>query len=94
MGLSVYPCKKGKDSVIHGIEIMQREPFYVTEGSLNMINELRNYIWLEEEGINGQKERTNQPIKANDHLMDAMRYLEQSLNKPVPKVRFRRDHWG
>jgi phage terminase large subunit len=88
MGLSVYPCKKGRDSVIHGIQLVQSEPFYVTERSLNMINELRNYVWEELEAPNGRKERTNNPVKAYDDLMDAMRYFEQSLQNRKRRVKY------
>ena len=87
-GMTIYPCKKGRDSVINGIQIMQAEKFYVTERSLNIINELRNYVWEEDEGVDGRKVRTNNPVKEWDDLMDAMRYLEQSLTGKRRKVKY------
>jgi len=63
---------KGTDSIKHGIQILQRYKINVTATSLNLINELRNYHWLEDR-ITG--ELKNQPVDKFNHAIDAMRYV-------------------
>jgi phage terminase large subunit len=49
---------------------MQGWDLLVTKRSVNVIKELRNYIWDTDRDGN----QLNQPIKEFDHAMDAMRY--------------------
>jgi len=72
MGLTVIGAEKGKDSIIHGIQLMQQEEFLVTSQSINLIKELRNYSW--DKDRNGQT-IANKPIDAFNHGIDAMRYI-------------------
>jgi phage terminase large subunit len=72
MGLTVIGAEKGKDSIIHGIQLMQQEDLLVTSQSVNLIKELRNYSW--DKDRNGQT-IPNKPIDAFNHCMDATRYI-------------------
>jgi len=73
-GLNAKPAKKGAG--IHlGIDIMRRYKMHITKSSLNAIKEFRGYKWATDK--NGDV--LNTPVKVNDHLIDAARYL--CLNK-------------
>ena len=68
----IEPAKKGADSVRNGIQIVQRYKMHITQRSLNLIHELRNYKWQEDK-INGTIK--NQPIDKYNHALDALRYV-------------------
>ncbi len=73
-GFNIKPAKKGAG--IHlGIDIMRRYKLHITKDSLNAIKEFRGYKWATDK--NGDV--LNTPVKVNDHLVDATRYL--CLNK-------------
>ena len=73
-GFNIKPAKKGAG--IHlGIDIMRRYKLNITKDSLNAIKEFRGYKWATDK--NGDV--LNTPVKVNDHLIDATRYL--CLNK-------------
>ena len=73
-GFNIKPAKKGAG--IHlGIDIMRRYKLHITKDSLNAIKEFRSYKWATDK--NGDV--LNVPVKVNDHLIDATRYL--CLNK-------------
>jgi phage terminase large subunit len=80
---------KGKDSILNGIDIMQRYKYKVTAQSLNLITELRNYKWREDK-ITG--ELLNIPIDKYNHAIDAVRYLisaklnNQPRNKGIKRI--------
>ena len=44
-GLKVDPAIKGADSILNGLQILQRYKINVHEDSLNIIREFRNYEW-------------------------------------------------
>ena len=69
-------AKKGPDSILHGIEILQRYKWNVTSRSLNVIKELRNYQWKTDKQSGKQ---LNIPIDGFNHALDAVRYV--ALNK-------------
>lgn len=69
-GINIHPVQKGSGSVIAGIEKIQEMKIKVTKRSHNIIYELRNYIWdKDRDGI-----QINNPVDANNHAMDAIRY--------------------
>jgi phage terminase large subunit len=73
-GFNIKPAKKGAG--IHlGIDIMRRYKLHITKKSVNAIKEFRSYKWATDK--NGDV--LNSPVKVNDHLIDATRYL--CLNK-------------
>lgn len=62
-GFSVSPAKKGPDSIRASISLLQEIHFKVTENSLNLIKELRNYCWDTDKDGN----KLQMPIDANNH---------------------------
>ena len=74
-GIRVEKCDKTSTADRHNpitaqIGMLQTFRIFVTKRSLNLINELRSYIW--DSDRNG--DRLNVPVKVNDHLCDAFRY--------------------
>lgn len=80
-GVNIHATEKGKDSINFGIQLLQEDEFYVTARSLNMIKELRNYLWAKDKAGN----RLGKPIDAWNHTIDPMRYIEIKLNLKVPE---------
>jgi len=71
--INALKCNKGDDSVRTGIKNMMDYKIIVTPTSLNTKKELRNYVWNDKKaGI---------PMKANDHIIDGVRYAFEYLNK-------------
>ena len=70
-GIIIYPVQKGPGSIKAGIDKMQTMELYVTEKSLNLQEELRNYTWDKDKNGN----YINSPIDAYNHLIDAVRYV-------------------
>ena len=72
LGWNARPTRKGRDSILKGIELLQRqENMAVTKSSINIIKEFRNYTW--EKTKDGQQ--VNRPIDNWNHAMDAIRYF-------------------
>jgi len=82
-GLNVVPTNKGADSVRHGIKAVQDQKMSVTQRSVNLIKEYRNYLW---ESDKDGKLMPGVPVDGNDHLLDATRY---AINSLVPIIRKR-----
>ena len=71
-GFRIAGADKGPDSVNFGIDLLQGFEILVTSSSLNLIRELRSYIW-EVDKKTGKA--TNAPQDANNHAIDALRYF-------------------
>lgn len=82
-GLTVVPAEKGKDSVLHGIQLMQDQRISVTAQSRNLWNEYTTYLWdRDREGKWLQR-----PENGKDHGIDASRYfLQRHLKKQNSNV--------
>lgn len=71
-GVQIMGVKKFRGSVDGGLALMKSKPFVVTKRSVNLIKELRNYVY----------ERTRSgilldtPRKYMDHAIDASRYAK------------------
>ena len=77
-GLNVTPCKKGKDSVLHGIQLVQDQPISITKKSLNIWQEYLNYFWLlDKNGAILQKEDPS----CKNHHMSGIRYVLQNFGR-------------
>jgi len=72
LGYMIKGCTKGKDSILFGIQLMQNQEYLVTSSSLNLIKELRGYVWDSDKS----GKQLNKPRGGNDHLIDALRYHE------------------
>ena len=85
MGWNIKPTIKG--SINLGIDTIRRHRLHVTEGSFNMIKELRNYKYIEDK--NGQI--TNSPVDNFNHALDALRYsvVNKITNSHLGKYSFR-----
>jgi phage terminase large subunit len=71
-GYRIDGADKGPDSVNFGIDLLQGYDMLVTSESTNLIAELRTYQW-EKDRSTGKN--TNVPKDANNHAIDAVRYL-------------------
>ena len=65
-GCNVTKSIKGQGSVTYGISLLQDYDLVISPDSTNLIKELNNYRWLER--------KSNTPIDAYNHLIDAIRY--------------------
>lgn len=72
LGITIKGVTKGKDSINYGIDVMQRQDYLVTSQSVDLIKELRSYIW----DTDKTGRRLNKPIDFNNHAIDALRYHE------------------
>ena len=76
-GLRVKGAKKGKDSILNGIQWIQDLQIIIHPRCVNFLTEISNYIWEEDKFGNKQ----NKPIDDFNHLMDAMRYALEDYIK-------------
>lgn len=76
-GFKVQPAKK---DVKAGIDKVMTYNIFVEEGSQNIINELGLYCWK----LDKSDEPMDEPVKENDHAMDALRYAVFQGNAVIP----------
>ena len=73
-GFNVMACDKDaptrSDKLKFQLQWMQGWKFFVTKDSLDLIKELRNYVWAKDR----DGKTLNEPIDKFNHLLDAMRY--------------------
>ena len=67
---NIKPAKKGKDSVVHGIQILKQYEKNIVLPSMNLKKEAGLYKWHEDKDGNSM----NTPIDNYNHLWDAARY--------------------
>lgn len=70
-GLNIHPVKKFQGSIDAGITKMQEYNIYITERSLNVIREFKNYVYAKDK----EGKLTNTPVDAFNHAIDAVRYV-------------------
>ena len=85
-GVNIVPCKKGKDSVNAGIQLVQDQPISVTRRSFNILKEQRNYIYFVDK--NGKTLNEEDPACANHH-MSGIRYALETLGR----LKQEEDYW-
>jgi len=74
-GFNVKAAYKPAGSIIAGIESIKRyKKIYVTKRSINLIRELRNYMWKQDSA----RRSLNEPIDKFNHAIDAVRYAVMS----------------
>ena len=83
----ILPAKKGKDSILNGIQFIQDFKIYVHPKCENTIVELSNYVWSNKEGVN-----INKPTDEYNHLMDALRYALEPIK--LGRSKFDRNKFG
>ena len=69
--LGLKPAGKGADSVEFGINLLLDRKINVTAESVNLIKELRQYMW----DTNKDGHLVHRPVKDFDHAIDAIRYV-------------------
>jgi phage terminase large subunit len=65
-GLNIKETIKGQGSIIAGIAVLLDFELIIDADSLNLIKELNNYVWSDK--------KSNTPIDAFNHCLDAVRY--------------------
>lgn len=80
-------ARKGKDSILNGIQYIQDFKIYVHPKCENTLIELSNYVWGTKEG-----NVINKPIDDYNHLMDALRYSLEDIR--LGGVKFNRDKYN
>lgn len=80
-GLSrIRSVKKGKGSILSGIQFIQQYEIIVDERCFKTIEELENYTWKKDKSTG---EYYNEPVDAYNHTLDAIRY---ALNDAVMRL--------
>ena len=69
-GHTIYGADKGPDSVNYGIELLLDHNLFITESSLNLLNERQRY----KRKVDKSGKILNEPIDAFNHCWDAIRY--------------------
>lgn len=69
-------ARKGKDSILFGIQKLQDYKFYIHPSCENFTVEVNNYVWDNKDG-----KVMNKPIDEYNHLMDALRYATENMEK-------------
>jgi phage terminase large subunit len=77
-GIRAEPSRKGRDSVTHGIQLIQNYKIIVHPICVNVTKEISNYCW--EKTKDGKL--TERPDHEFSHGMDAMRYGVQKAIMP------------
>lgn len=78
LGLTrIGKARKGKDSIINGIDFIQDFSIIIHPKCVNFITEIGNYTW-DTDTKTGNK--LNKPIDDFNHLMDAMRYALEDFS--------------
>jgi len=88
-GVNVREVVKGKGSVERGIQLVRemllRGALHINKRCENLIAEFEMYTYDEDEGDRDENEK---PIKANDHALDALRYVVSSLLPVIQRKEF------
>ena len=85
-GIIIFPADKYKGSVMGGLFKMMEYKICVTRRSVNLIRELKNYVYEQ----NKDGKFINEPIDAYNHLIDASRYY--TIGKLLGKVLITRQY--
>ena len=79
LGLTrIRKARKGKDSVSNGIDYLQDYHIIIHPRCVNFLTEISNYTWMVDPKTG---KRLNTPIDDFNHLMDAMRYATEEMQK-------------
>jgi phage terminase large subunit len=81
----IKPARKGKDSILNGIQFIQQFKIIVHPSCVNVIEEFKNYTWKKDKSTG---EYINTPIDKYNHLLDSLRYACEEINTKKVRVRF------
>jgi phage terminase large subunit len=92
---SGFPMLEAQKSVATGIERVKsylkpdargKPRLYIFDTCVNLLDEIAQYKWAERSvGQQGKLNEKEEPVKVNDHAMDALRYLVMTLPEPSAK---------
>ncbi len=77
-GIKAEPSRKGKDSVNHGIQLIQNYKIIIHPKCREFYKEISNYCWMKDK--NGKL--TDKPDHEFSHGMDSMRYGISKILRP------------
>lgn len=93
-GVNVREVIKNKDSVRNGIsaviELFKANRLFIEKSCINLIWELETYSYPSKKTDHNEEEN---PIKENDHAVDAIRYCLMMQNRESPAVKIIRKQW-
>jgi phage terminase large subunit len=75
---SGFNIKAADKEVYAGIMKVKSMPLYIKNNSLNLLNEIKKYRWKSD---GSGKVIDKQPVKLNDHILDALRYAVYTKSK-------------
>ena len=73
-GINALAAKKGKDSVLFGIQWLQQQKLVIDPSCIHTRNEIQMYHWKEDKDGNAIR----QPVDKNNHIIDAARYAYEN----------------
>lgn len=75
-GINVRDVKKGKDSIVHGIntirELFKQNRLFIHASCINLITELETYSYAD---ANADRNPNEKPVDKYNHAIDALRYV-------------------
>jgi len=83
-GFNIKPVEKWPDSIMFWIDLMKQYKIFVTQRSMNMQKEFRNYTWLKDKNWKS----LNKPVDTFNHCIDAGRYAIMMKLKKQKKSKF------
>lgn len=78
-GFNCIGCKKGKDSIKRGIDLIRRHKPLLDSESANLIKEIKSYKWR----VDREGNVLDEPVNIHNHLMDCRRYIYQNMMDKV-----------
>ncbi|NLD24707.1 MAG: terminase [Bacteroidales bacterium] len=85
-GVNILGASKGAGSIMQGISYIQDQRMSITERSLNLIKEYRNYTFKKDR----DGKVLNEPIDYWNHILDALRYsfdgIRQAQTLPIEEI--------
>lgn len=89
-GCKVRSCKKGKDSIITGIQKLQEYHIYIRPDCEHTIIEFSNYCWDKDKKTG---ELLDKPVDDFNHCIDSLRYSIEKIVRKKGKARATAVSW-
>jgi phage terminase large subunit len=75
-GFNIHSVKKEAGSILRGINFIKKHKLLITQDSVELIKELRNYKWR----VDKDGKTLDAPVDLFDHSIDALRYSLDSVS--------------
>ena len=91
-GVIIYPVAKGGGSIEAGLSKMRDMEMFVTKRSVNLQEEMRNYVWAKDKNGN----YISLPEDHDNHCIDAARYfvMHKIMGMPLVKKKVTKEDLG